>query len=245
MSTAETLHCPNCGAAVLSDATRCSFCDARLATVACPKCFGMMFVGEKFCSHCGALAQRAETGAAKLQCPHCKREMNSVSLGKTTILECPQCEGMWLDVETLQMICAEKEQQAAVLGMPAHPLEPPTVETNFHYIPCPVCGQMMNRFNFARLSGVIVDVCKPHGSWFDKDELRRIVEFIRSGGMEKARARQIADEAEERIHMVNSANAGIPSSMVPAANAEFYGHSTATPGSEIVDFAAYLWSLWK
>ena len=243
MPTAETLHCPNCGAATLSDATACSFCGARLATVACPKCFGMMFIGEKFCSHCGALAQRAEQGAAPLLCPKCRTGMKSVALGKTTILECPQCQGMWLDVDTLQLICAEKEQQAAVLGMPTAPLDPPTFETKFSYVPCPVCRQIMNRFNFARLSGVIVDVCKQHGTWFDKDELRRIVEFIRAGGMDRARARQIAEEADQRARLANAANAGIPASMLPAANAELYSQSNHA--NAVFDIADFLGSLWK
>ena len=35
----------------------------------------------------------------------------------------------------------------------------------------------MNRVQFANCSHVIVDVCKPHGTWFDRDELRRIVEL--------------------------------------------------------------------
>ena len=246
MSTAETLHCPNCGAAVQSDATTCSFCGARLATVACPKCFGMMFVGEKFCSHCGALAQRTEAGASALHCPHCKRDMNTVQVGKTTLLECPQREGMWLDVETLRLICTEKEEQAAVLGFPTKGTPEVEVEMNFRYIPCPVCGQIMNRFNFAHLSGVIVDVCKPHGTWFDKDELRRVVDFIRAGGMDKARAREIADEAERRIRAASAANAGIPASMLPAANAELYGgRNVSTPVHDILDLAEFLWSLCK
>jgi Zn-finger nucleic acid-binding protein len=48
----------------------------------------------------------------------------------------------------------------------------------------------MNRTNFAGCSGIVVDWCKPHGSWFDKDELRRIVEFIRNGGLRRSRERQ-------------------------------------------------------
>ena len=48
----------------------------------------------------------------------------------------------------------------------------------------------MNRSNFAGCSGVVVDWCKAHGSWFDKDELRRIIEFIRAGGLRKARERE-------------------------------------------------------
>jgi hypothetical protein len=50
----------------------------------------------------------------------------------------------------------------------------------------------MNRVNFANCSHVIVDVCQRHGTWFDKDELRRIIEFIREGGLVSARARDLA-----------------------------------------------------
>jgi hypothetical protein len=48
----------------------------------------------------------------------------------------------------------------------------------------------MNRVNFAKCSGVIVDACRAHGTWFDENELRRIVEFIRSGGMDLARQKE-------------------------------------------------------
>jgi Zn-finger nucleic acid-binding protein len=48
----------------------------------------------------------------------------------------------------------------------------------------------MNRMNFAHCSGVVVDVCRGHGTWFDRDELRQIVEFIRAGGLELARQKE-------------------------------------------------------
>src|SRR5438045_3262713 len=60
----------------------------------------------------------------------------------------------------------------------------------WHYVPCPQCKQLMNRINFARCSGVIVDFCKGHGTWFDRDEVRRIVEFIRGGGLEVSRQKE-------------------------------------------------------
>jgi Zn-finger nucleic acid-binding protein len=56
----------------------------------------------------------------------------------------------------------------------------------------------MHRVNFARCSSVVVDVCKAHGTWFDKDELRRIVEFIRAGGFERARANEMAELERQR-----------------------------------------------
>jgi Zn-finger nucleic acid-binding protein len=198
----EALKCPMCGAAAASDASRCDHCGARLATVACPSCFGMMFVGLQFCPHCGAKADRQDSAApAKPQpCPRCKTILEAVVIGGSKLLECPACEGIWSDAETLRQICANQEQQAAVLGMPTHlpPTDPTAPDNHVRYLPCPVCGDLMNRVNFANFSNVIVNVCLQHGTWLDCDELRRIVEFIRAGGMEKARAREIANLEEER-----------------------------------------------
>lgn len=198
-----------CGAAASTDATRCEHCGARLATVACPSCFGMMFVGAKFCSHCGAKADRTEVAEdAHEVCPRCHAEMEQVLIGKTQLEECPHCEGIWADADSVRQICADQEQQAAVLGMPTSTPAPETadVDQRIHYIPCPVCKNLMNRVNFAHCSNVIVNICSQHGTWFDKDQLRRIVEFIRSGGLEKMRLREM-EELEERKRAASSAAA--------------------------------------
>src|SRR6266404_5258164 len=203
---AETLNCPMCGAPAPADATSCDHCGAQLATVKCPSCFGMMFVGAKFCSHCGARADRAELeGAPHEQCPQCHIQMNAAVVGSTELRECPKCEGIWVDATALRQICADRERQAAVLGMPGPPPAPgPVAIEKVSYIPCPVCRQLMNRVNFANCSNVIVDICRTHGTWFDRDELRRVVEFVRAGGMEKNRERQIA-ELEERKQQLMAA----------------------------------------
>ena len=200
---AETLNCPTCGAATSTDATRCLFCDARLATVACPRCFGMMFVGSKHCSHCGAKAQRGESSAeaSSRPCPRCRVETESVEVGNASLRECARCGGLWVDVESFEQILAEREQHSLMLG--AASIVPKqtggTTEPNkVRYVPCPECNQLMNRFNFARCSGVVVDVCKGHGTWFDRDELQRIVDFIRGGGLEASRAREKREIEEER-----------------------------------------------
>jgi hypothetical protein len=44
---------------------------------------------------------------------------------------------------------------------------------------------------------VIVDVCKTHGTWFDADELRRVVEFVQHGGMEKLKKLQGEERRRE------------------------------------------------
>ena len=179
-----------CGASASSDATKCGHCGARLATIACPSCFGMMFLGAKFCSHCGASAARVEVAAeAPMPCPRCRADMRAVVIGRSNMRDCPRCEGLWADKDTIHQIYSDRERQAAVLGMPA--VVPANlignVEAKIRYVPCPVCKALMNRVNFSKCSHVVVDVCAKHGTWFDKDELRRIVEFIRAGGMDKAR----------------------------------------------------------
>src|SRR5207248_2153983 len=90
-------------------------------------------------------------------------------------------------------------EQSSVLGAASHVPKHEGAEPNkVRYVPCPECNQLMNRVNFARCSGVVVDVCKGHGTWFDHDELQQIVEFIRSGGLNVSREREKRELAEER-----------------------------------------------
>lgn len=189
---AEALNCPNCGAAVASDSTQCEFCKTRLKTVACPSCLGVMFVGSKFCGHCGERAvDVAETADEKAgACPRCKVELQSLKIDTTTIRECLQCGGFWTSVETFENLCADKEQQSAVVNYAAAKPRDHDAATPISYVPCPDCKQLMNRSNFARSSGVIIDLCKEHGVWFDADELPKIIDFIDKGGLARSREKE-------------------------------------------------------
>jgi Zn-finger nucleic acid-binding protein len=71
----------------------------------------------------------------------------------------------------------------------------------------------MNRVNYARRSGVVLDVCKTHGMWFDQDELRRVLAFIAAGGLDRAREREIEDLKEAK-------RAAVPISRHPASSFE-------------------------
>ena len=119
--------------------------------------------------------------------------MAAINLGGEAMRECEHCRGLWLEVAAFETICNSREQQSAVLGgasvTPA-PLRAYAISENVSYIPCPQCGQLMNRMNFAHCSGVIVDVCRGHGTWFDRDELHQIIEFIQRGGLELSRQRE-------------------------------------------------------
>ena len=160
----------------------------------------MMFIGSKHCPRCGAAAAVPEVkGSENRKCPRCRIEMSFLEIGSTDLRECEQCLGIWLDVPSFEKLCTDREQQSAVLGTASLAPTSAVRETSkVKYVPCPECSQLMNRINFARCSGVIVDICKGHGSWFDRDELSRIVEFIRGGGLEASRAREKEEIKEER-----------------------------------------------
>jgi Zn-finger nucleic acid-binding protein len=124
--------------------------------------------------------------------------MQSVRIGESRVLECSRCLGLWLDSKTFEKICADREEQAAILGSASLAESTPVAPAKVSYIPCPECSQLMNRANFARCSGVIIDLCKKHGIWFDRDELSRIIEFIRAGGLAASRSKEKAQLEEER-----------------------------------------------
>ncbi len=105
---------------------------------------------------------------------------------------CDRCNGVWVDSETLQHLVAERLKPSPMIGTGI--ATPPAARITLghvEYAPCPLCKNLMNRVNFGHTSGVIVDVCTPHGTWFDADELRRVLEFITGGGLEAARAREL------------------------------------------------------
>jgi Zn-finger nucleic acid-binding protein len=195
MADASSLHCPNCGAAADPDARRCPYCKARLATVSCPSCFALIFDGARFCPKCGARRARAEKESGSARCPACRGDLQQVELGTTSLLECPACDGVWADAEVFEQLCASKESQAAVLHRYA--AKAPRPLERVRYRKCVRCGKMMNRVNFGRTSGTVVDVCKGHGTYLDAGELHQIVAFIHGGGLEEARQRQI-DELKEQ-----------------------------------------------
>lgn len=196
MADASSLHCPNCGAAVRHESGRCPYCQARLATISCPSCFALVFEGAAFCQACGAARTRTEGETTAAACPACRARLASVAVGATTLLECGACDGVWIDAAAFERLCADREAQTAVLHRPARP-GAAAAEARVRYRPCPRCGKMMNRVNFGALSGIVVDVCKGHGTFLDAGELNQIVRFIRDGGLERARERRREDLRDE------------------------------------------------
>ena len=89
----------------------------------------------------------------------------------------------------------------------------------------------MNRSNFGGGSGVILDVCGPHGVFLDRGELTRVVDFIEKGGWEKVRKRE-KQRMEEEISALESRKSGGPGLEAP-------------PGGGLADVLGFLASILK
>jgi len=209
---AGSLACPSCGAPSPPSAKQCTYCGTGLATARCARCFALLFRGVKHCGQCGARTEvpaRAvhEQGQSERACPRCSerapRPMVAHIVAGTLLDQCDACGGIWLDQTAFERLTEEGGKQGdalrAVGGLPRprSPLGPASRQVV--YLKCPDCEQRMARRNFARRSGVIIDVCNAHGIWFDDEELTRILEFVRAGGLQDARRRDLEElEEEER-----------------------------------------------
>ncbi len=248
----QTLGCPRCGAPAKPDDVRCDHCGTALALVACPTCFARIFQGARHCSHCGAEATREASSDERQarSCPRCREALSAVVVGKATLDECKRCGGVWADAQAFARILKDGEAQADVLGT-AQVVPAGDASVNAQpYVPCASCGRLMNRLNFARCSGVLIDVCKGHGTWFDRDELRRIVTCVRDGGLTRARRneRDEVDEARRRLHEQEARTRAAGASVLTASansssalDAEFVIEAVdavATVGSALWDWLA-------
>lgn len=168
-----------------------------------------MFAGSRFCARCGAEATRDVLDeATPLPCPRCKESLQALRLGATTVRECAACGGLWLDPATLQALCDAREEHAGVVSTLAARVPTQPAPDTVRYIPCPRCAKLMNRVNFARASGVVMDVCKAHGVWLDRGELQRVVGFVDQGGLAVAREREREQLVEERRRLDAAKAAG-------------------------------------
>lgn len=199
---AGMLACPRCGGNVAATNHTCEYCSAELLVRACPRCFARIFHGAKHCSSCGArsvVPARADADGtpARLACPRCSELLLGNLVGDVLIDECPSCYGVWVDMVALDRILAERRQARAdrILGG-ALSKEVAAVQQGPMYVSCPECETTMNRRNFARGAGIIVDVCRSHGTWFDGGELPAVIDFVMKGGLESAAIKE-AESARE------------------------------------------------
>lgn len=193
---APVVRCGSCGGSLAPEGGSCSFCGsvvARLADVSgpvCPECFARTPAGSRFCTACGVAFQpeRLVVQARELPCPACSLPMGSRAVAGIGVDECASCHGLWIPEGRLEDLVeqarAVREDEAGAQPAPRAPRVRsgnPAVQ-RVEYRRCPECDAQMQRRNFRRSSGIIVDVCRRHGTWLDADELERIAGFVQGRG---------------------------------------------------------------
>jgi Zn-finger nucleic acid-binding protein len=153
------------------------------------------------CSGCGAeLGLEPITAPSTLTCRACGVAFAQYVGDSGSLFDCTRCGGQFVEHALLKELL---ERQAVYPFGGRRDAERAAPRDRVVYRPCPCCQTIMNRKNFGRSSGVIVDVCARHGVWFDAGELPRVIDFVRSGGL--ARAQEA--EREERQQTRRAARA--------------------------------------
>jgi Zn-finger nucleic acid-binding protein len=154
----------------------------------CPSCNAPIDVstelpGSEVRCACGVMVQVPAKPAGRESkrsgaCPRCAVALaETATIGGLGAQACPACGGVFADRAAVAALASSTLAPSPSLTIPTH-----RVDTS-GYVKCPGCGDLMKRVNFGRKSGVIVDVCVDHGTWFDADEIDRVAAFIASGGL--------------------------------------------------------------
>ncbi len=217
------VRCSACGAPRDGGELGCRYCgssftihDRDLDTV-CPECMARVSGAARFCDHCGSpvLVAQAATAAAHLDCPACgsERSLASHRLGgePVAVSGCETCGGQWVESAVFEILAARaRHAQLGSLGdkdgadgIAARRSARQLASGVPMYRACALCGKLMNRVNFGRKSGVILDICRGHGLWFDEGELPHLLRWIQNGGEQQARRldaeESAAREREQRL----------------------------------------------
>jgi Zn-finger nucleic acid-binding protein len=189
-------RCGSCGALVGDDAASCDFCGSNIVrepgrlSLLCPECYARCPEDARFCTACGVEFRPQPVGAqgSSLPCPGCGALMPPHHVGGIRVHECTACRGVWAPGDAFDQLV----ERAFAARRAAQPTGPPaaarvsrgnpTAQGGVRYRKCPECQGLMQRRNFRKSSGVILDVCKAHGTWLDADELEQIAGFLLGGG---------------------------------------------------------------
>jgi len=199
---ARAVRCSACGAPRTENSDACPYCQAEFTlherdlNTVCPNCLARVSDGARFCHHCGIglVPELDASEDTEVLCPSCpgKHCLVSRRLGveQVTVLECGRCGGFWLGHKAFRQLVERALHEVLPFGT-HEALAPGSAGKGLEqhrrgrfYRPCVVCGQLMNRFNYGRVSGVIIDACKGHGIWFEAGALNRILDWVHLGGAE-------------------------------------------------------------
>jgi Zn-finger nucleic acid-binding protein len=138
-------------------------------------------------------------------CPRCHTPLDEGAVDGFSVVRCLRCAGEFVEHESFRAMIEAREPETTPAHLPAPPRRA-EAERDVRYLHCPICGEIMNRMNFGRRSGIMLDACKPHGTWFDRGELSATLAFVEGGGLVEGRASGIeTDDVTKMAKIMSSA----------------------------------------
>lgn len=122
------------------------------------------------------------------RCPRCPDRplLEQVWRARVGLDTCPRCSGTFLARAALDRVVVHPEHLLALReALEGETAEPPAEAAEVRYLSCAHCDQRMARRNYGQRSGVLIDACVTHGTWFDAKELRKVLDFVAAGGLER------------------------------------------------------------
>lgn len=116
-------------------------------------------------------------GPHGLPCPSCRTPLGRAHQ-RHGLFACATCGGIWVDLGTSQRLAAAADP--SVSGVAQHvsnQARHPNVPANVPGRPCPACYAPMRPTTFG---SVYLDSCLAHGTWFDRDELTRVMAEVQA-----------------------------------------------------------------
>lgn len=116
-----------------------------------------------------------------MNCPKCSTLLiKKFYKGMMEVDSCPNCRGMWLDLEELDRLEDVAFDQDDCKGSLFHR----QVETGY---PCPCCGSPLQEFQY-RLYDLKLESCtNKHGFWLDAGEDERVIGIMATRAAEMKR----------------------------------------------------------
>lgn len=179
-------RCGACEAVVTTGSAHCLICHADLAWPHTPG------------AREAAMGPTTPRQIERAVCPRAHGSLVHAEIHGGHVHACAPCGGLFLETAASSALIEDASFREA-LAVFAADLDSKRTEqvdgAKVGYPPCAACGEGTARKNFERVSGVMVDVCRNHGTWFDGGEVIRVVAFLAGDGLSRKESFE-AREAE-------------------------------------------------
>ena len=122
-----------------------------------------------------------------MNCPACNVALDERNYQGLEVDHCPQCKGLWLDFDELDLLEDTANRSDVSKGMLDY-------ARRSGERPCPHCGAAMDIFNY-RAHDLPIEHCpNDHGYWLDKGEEERVLDLMK----QRARDLRRSESAEHQ-----------------------------------------------